>query len=62
MTRVISFSYSLHDEVVVEPKHLRYYGRVTRCIWDGYEKIYEVEYIADGDIKRREFYEHQITH
>jgi len=56
----VSFRFKPLQFVKIKAYDLRLNGRVIRCIHDGFQPMYEVEYAIEGDIQRREFLEDEI--
>jgi hypothetical protein len=49
------------DHVKIVAFGLNYPGRIAQCCWQPDNGIvYDVEYAADGEIKRREFYADEL--
>ena len=55
-----SFKFFPLQFVTITLYGLEYRGRVVRCIFDGAFIMYDVDYAANGELKRREFYEDEI--
>ena len=56
------FAFAPAQHVIIAAFDLRYPGRVSRCIWQaGDRTLYEVEYAAQGDIKRGEFVADELS-
>jgi hypothetical protein len=55
------FVYRPLEKVYVSAYGLNYAGTVIRCVWEEGTVLYDVEYCADGEIKRREFYANQLA-
>lgn len=57
----VTFKYKPLDSVCITAYELRCRGRVMCCIHDRGGEKYEVEYALNGEIKRREFYEDELS-
>ncbi len=56
----IEFKFTFRQKVRVTAYGLNYEGRVIRCIHNGVEIMYLVEYAYVGKIEMREFYEDEL--
>lgn len=57
----MGFKYQPLTYVRVTLFGLDYQGRVIRCIFDGGQAMYDVDFAINGELRRREFYEDEIT-
>lgn len=56
------FKFKPLEYVVIKSFGLDYQGRVIRCILEDKNiRIYDCDFVADGQFLRREFYEDEIT-
>lgn len=56
------FAFAPFDYVVITLLGTNYRGRVVRCLYDGSNHIYDVQYANDtGEFKRAEFYEDEVS-
>ncbi len=54
------FAFKPKESVKIIAYGLHYDGLIIRCIWEQGDEMYDVEYNADGEIRRREFYKEQL--
>lgn len=56
----MEFKFAVQQWVRIIAYELYYPARVIRRIQDGTQNIYDVDYVADGEIKRRECLEDEL--
>lgn len=58
----VTFKYPPFAYVLIIFNELQYRGRIARCIYDGVQPMYKVQYSDDkGDIRFDEFYEDELA-
>ena len=56
----VDFKFDYCDFVTINIFGLDCEGRVCRCVYDAGDKIYDVHYAINGELKRGEFYEDEL--
>ena len=61
MPHGVTFQFSPLQYVKVSLYGLQYDGRVIRCIHESGGILYDVDYAHNGELRRREFYEDELS-